>query len=267
MTTYRSILDSLRSMSPEAEAGRTKALWPPTRDWPYGMPGAIDARMVIVGTSPGGSRSRDGADQNRIVVPQRLKTPDSWFYYPDGKHYWDRMRQLALGWFRRGGEAIDELEAISLTAHLNLSTTESGDSSKVDAEADMVRWVTHLVETVYDVELVVLVGMKGKLQRGDLDLRWRDATGGMIAWGGCRLEGAPISISYGKESKALGWLMRSTSGRPIAVVATPNHPSRHPFGQGVDADRRWTEAVESMVELGDRLLADAGQERTDRDAA
>jgi hypothetical protein len=267
MTTYRRILDGLRSMSPEEEARRIAELTPPTYEWPYGMPGAIDARLVIIGLSPGGSRSPSEEDGRRTVEPQRFKTRDSWFYYPDGKGYWERIRRLSCGWFRRDGEAIDELEALSLTASFNLSTIESGDASRVDAEPELSQWVTKLVETVYDVELVVLIGLKSKLSKGCIDLQWRDIDGGQIGWKECALKGDPIPGDGRSKFISSGWIMQSSMGRPIAVVAAPNHPSRPPFGQGEEADRRWNRAVESMAELGVRLLASVKEARKIREVA
>jgi hypothetical protein len=145
---YLDHLSYLESLKPEDKVKLKDELILSTPEsvWPDGMPASLDPKLVLVGVSYGNAPNHEAEELRKesgdyfSSDPCALKTEKSHFYYPDARHYWIKLRYLSHSFFTRHCPAITEIQAISLTTHVNLGTGSAGCATKKDVEKPYVKW-------------------------------------------------------------------------------------------------------------------------------
>lgn len=195
--------------------------------WPFGMPTSIAPRVVVIGASPGNSPAagqRTPPGQEEHYDPPTVGRAHRGFYYPDAKHYWDKVRALCTAVVRCHSPEVSEEEALAQSGHFNLGTGFAGTATVDVAEPAIVSWVSGLLGSVLPVEVVVGVGVKGILTNPAVNQRWKDAAGGLqVEWG------RPHRRRPFQNYQFRLWRARRADGESVLVCLWPNHPSRHPF--------------------------------------
>ena len=178
--SYRTFLNDLRALPGEEIDRRRVALCETTPKrlpkWPIGMPASLDPKLVLIGPSRGGSPMAGDAGNApgytsvpsvKISRPRQRpvpKTLESHFYYPDTSRHWEKVRYLVHQFCLREGSIRSEADALSLCSHFNLSNKRAGKASEALPERDVTRWVSQLLKTVHNPDLVVLFGLSKSLR-------------------------------------------------------------------------------------------------------
>ena len=242
--TYRRHLERLKAMSPEEVSQQKERLIAstPGKEWPCGFPASLDPRLVIIGVSPGNSpyEPEAGEEQKRFLCePGIIGGEESHYYYPDTSGYWKKIRLLASSYFNSGGECFPELDALSLTTHINLGENSSGKATLEDIEDDFVAWASSLVNKIHNPDVVILLGLKNIIKNADVSRRWNHSGGLKINWNN---PDDNILFPYGKNSYAFElWRVVNSHGKEVKVVLWPNYPSRI-FGM-----ENWRQSVETFL--------------------
>ena len=237
---YRTHLNRLRAMPAEEIARRVDALCETTPKrlpkWPIGMPASLDPKLVLIGPSRGMSPMAGDAGNApgytsvpsvNISRPRQRpvqKTLESHFYYPDTKRHWEKVRYLVHEFFLREGSVRSEADALSLCSHFNLSNKRAGSASGAPPEPDVTRWVSRLLNTVHNPDLVVLFGLGDALRGVKVRKWWNWRDGLKIDWS--RPDSTRTFTGYEKDYKYREWTVQNAQGHTMKVVIWPNHPAR-----------------------------------------
>ena len=214
---------------------RTKQLLEgsPFTEWPPGMPMVPYPELVFIGVSPGNSPAENqGPDSDEsgnmieyVSYSSEVIPKNSFFYYPDSMHYWEKLRYFAHQYFLQKNPDITEGEALSRSAHLNLGTGSAGSASPDAVEKDVVNWVSKLLNTQICPKLVVMFGLKSIIKKKAS--WWNHEDGLHINWNrpDRRITFPVKNKNYSYEE----WRSRSGNNNTFNVVLWPNHPSRYPL--------------------------------------
>ena len=195
----------------------------------FAFAGSLNAWMVFVGPSPGGSPSEskklndllDAAFHKRNPV---LGRPHPSLYYPDGQGFFDVVREWVNGAYRSSGyfrRKSDEFAALSSFMTINLTKAPEGDATKVSRKG-MERGATrfwqyvapimrpHLIvaltrgaPSVFEIlcEAAEDVGLESNMLTGD------------------RFQGSRRVYRLPKA------VIRSKEWGPVLIATVPTHPS------------------------------------------
>ena len=212
--------------------------------WPYGMPASIDPKIVFIGVSMGASPSSHNieielnGDDCLFSKIDEAKKDKKHFYYPDGRHYWDKLRLLSHNYFKVTCPEISEEDAIAMSSHFNLGTGSAGKASTSDVEPLYINWVSTLLNQKLRPDLVVLFGLKDILKKKAIRDSWNNESGLIVDWS------KPNKTSLDNEAYSFsGWTVTNALGHSIKIVLWPNHPSRPPFSD----IKKWELAVNQYV--------------------
>ena len=237
---YRTRLNQLRALSAHEIVRRVDALCEMTpkrlRPWPSGMPASLEPKLVLIGPSRGGSAMAGdpgyapgytSVPSIKISRPRQRpvpKTLESHFYYPDTSRHWEKVRYLVHQFCLREGSVRSEADALSLCSHFNLSNKRAGSASGAPPEPDVTRWVSRLLNTYHNPDLVVLFGLSKSLR--DVKVRkWCNWSGDLaIDWS--RPDSTRTFTGYEKDYKYREWTVQNAQGHTMKVVIWPNHPAR-----------------------------------------
>jgi hypothetical protein len=205
----------------------------PESVWPDGMPASLDPKLILVGVSPGNAPNYEAEELRKessdycYSEPRAIKTENSHFFYPDARHYWIKLRYLSLSFFKRYHPEITEIQALSLTTHVNLGTGSAGCATKKDVEEDYVNWVSKLLNEIHSPDLVVFFGLNSILKDDEIS-KWWNESGLPVDWKNpintLKFNGYEKINYYFRE-----WSVKNSKNHPIRLVIWPNHPSRPPF--------------------------------------
>ncbi|MFZ1545947.1 MAG: hypothetical protein WAT12_02445 [Candidatus Nitrotoga sp.] len=219
----------------------------PFGEWPEGMPASIDPKLILIGVSPGNSPMNEntsipGNAEVFEYLPCALKSENNHFYYPDSSGYWKKLRLLAKQYCSHFVEDFTENESLSITTHFNLGTGFAGKASKNDVEKDVVEWVSYLLNSIHEPDVVILFGLNSILKDQEVSSWWNHNGGIKVNWS------KPDNISAfekytNKNLKFRTWFVTNERNKKFQIVIWPNHPSRPPF-KNFDI---WEESVNEFV--------------------
>lgn len=246
-------LQQLRELSEEEKSDIQSAITQnsPIKPWPYAMPGSVAPWVVTLGVSPGNSPSEEHKDRPGLRrapgPPPTFGEPHRDFYYRDKKGFWDRIRALSCSFMRRDLPLIRNEDALSLCAHLNLGTVQAGNAGQQPFEDDIIRWVSSLLNLVFQPKILICLGLKGILKKNpSVAHLWNEGDGLKIDW-----SKPDFTQKFSKSDKYsfdLWVKIRSKSKGPMAIIMWPNHPVRHPF-TGQQGYKVWKEAIDEASAL------------------
>jgi hypothetical protein len=235
-------IDQLRNDFLSTLPGNTKSSH--VMGWPYGMPASIDPKIIFIGVSMGASPSSNdieielNGDDCLFSKIDEAKTDKKHFYYPDGRHYWDKLRLLSHNYFKVTCPDISEEDAIAMSSHFNLGTGSAGKASTSDVEPLYINWVSTLLNQKLRPDLVVLFGLKSILKKKAIRDSWNNESGLRVDWS------VPKETSLNTEAYSFSeWTVTNALGHSIKIVLWPNHPSRPPFSD----IKKWELAVNQYV--------------------
>jgi hypothetical protein len=211
--------------------------------WPEGFPASIDPRLVFIGVSYGNSPDKSSEAKRKSgsgyfkSSPSAVKDLTSHFYYPDTRSYWEKLRLLSNLYFSQ----LSEVDAISLTTHINLGTGSAGGASVHDVEERYVRWASRLINYSHNPDLVILFGLWGIIRDSRVTQWWNHRQGINVDWARpSHTLNFPVS---GRIYRFRAWTALNANGHLVKVVIWPNHPSRPPFG----SLQNWKKSVDDFI--------------------
>ena len=223
-------------------AGRMGAT-APMRPWPYGMPCAVNPYVVFLGASPGNSpvAGDSGYLTRESYELPTAGIPHPGIYYPDLRHYFDRIRELGQIIIQSRAPGLTEPQTHALLGQLNLGTGGFGLAANAPLEQQYCKWVPSVLLDFLRPSYVILLGLSGHLKgpnaklfdplnRLGIDFRKRPD--------------AEFSFEANSRSQ-YGfrlWRRPRTDSKPITFVLWPQHPSRAPM---TDV-RYWRQAGEEF---------------------
>lgn len=214
--------------------------------WPFGMPTSVNPLVLALGASPGNSPATtawNGIAPQLPYPPPTFGEPHVGLNYPDGSSYWTKMRLLLAGLVRLIDPDASDRDALAVSGQLNLGTGMFGRATMAATEADVTQWAATLVSGALSPRLLVTVGLDGLLK--DRGLNSKLAAGGLnVSWQ--RPDYTEPLDGYRYRFKV--WHAKRADGAPITVVGWPNHPSRHPFGDG-EPFPVWRRSIAQAVRL------------------
>ncbi|SFM40074.1 hypothetical protein [Nitrosomonas communis] len=241
---YLNHLYSLDSLPLEEKERRKNELieTTPEKLWPDGMPASIDPKIVLIGVSYGNSPNPEAEKSRKngfdfYSEPCVIKPKNSYFYYPDARGYWEKLRYLSHSFCQKNCPTITIDEALSLTTHINLGTDSAGAATKYDVEKPYVQWASRLLNNIHNPDLVVLFGLKKIMKDKEVSQWWNHESGLKIDWN--KPEKEKFFINY----RFSLWDLYNSNNHRIRLVLWPNHPSRHPFAN-LDI---WKESVNEFL--------------------
>ncbi len=209
------------------------------------MPASADPSIVCIGVSPGNSP----ATEHKGLTIEEMSNespsfgiPHKGLFYEDRKGYWKKVRDLSSQILQKIAPELTENERLSLVAHLNLSTGLSGKGTADLIEKDITEWVSWLLNTRWQPDIILLFGLSGifgiskRTKNADINkIRdyWNHPEGLTIDWSKPDCEEKFDNYSYRK------WNVKNKKGKRIQVISWPNHPSRHPFSNPA----KWQESI------------------------
>jgi hypothetical protein len=245
--TYKDHLNRLRALSAVELASGVAALCATCpselQPWPVGMPASLDPKIILIGVSPGNSPTPGDTEaaEDWSSIPTVETPKDSHFYYPDGTRYWDKLKYLARQFCAREGTVSSERDALSLCSHFNLGTKRAGTANKNVVESDVIAWVSRLLNTVHNPDLVVLFGLGAILRDSMVAADWNCEGGLLIDWNTPHQKRLLSGYAYQYRE----WTVQNAQGHDVQIVLWPNHPSKHPF-----ADMKvWKRSVDEYLGL------------------
>ena len=223
------------------------------------MPASLDPKLVLIGASrgmspmagdPGNAPGYTSVPSVKISRPRQKElrqqgrpvSKTSHFYYPDTRSYWEKIRYLVHEFFLREGSVRSEADALSLCSHFNLSNKRAGSASGAPPEPDVTRWVSRLLNTDHNPDLVVLFGLYDRLHDARVRKLWNWRDGLKIDWS--RTDSTRTFTGYEKDYKYREWTVQNAQGHTMKVVIWPNHPARSPF---VDMNL-WKRSVDAYLD-------------------
>lgn len=220
----------------------------PENVWPGGFPASLDPKLVVIGVSYGNSphaaseQQRSEGQDYFVSRPGVQVGDDSHFYYPDSRAYWKKIRHLSMAYFSSRQPEMSQVDALSLTTHINLGTGVAGSASKHDVEKNYVQWASRLLAQTHKPDLVVLVGLKRILKDPEVAAWWNHAEGLPVNWR--KPEHAFKFQACGRNYSYESWEVSNGLGHTVQVVLWPNHPSRAPFS----AFSEWKRSVDGFLQ-------------------
>ena len=195
----------------------------PVTPWPYGMPTPINPFVIFLGPSPGNSPPVGDAAHQRgdpYSLPS-VGVAQSGIHVRDGRHYWDRIRDLGTMIIQAHAPGISEIEAHALIGQLNLGTGQFGEAKNAAFESEYCAWVPEVIVDHLRPAYVILLGLGSHLAGSGFDPRFRLA----IDWN--RPDKAFVFASYQRAKYQFRvWRRQKTDGKNIMLVQWPQHPSR-----------------------------------------
>jgi len=240
--SYRSNIERLSKLSSSDVNRQLRRLLVncPTDNWPFGMPGSLDPKLVLIGVSPGNSPDLNRGSEELVSTPGSV--PPNNFYYKDSASYWEKVRSLSHQFVSRSDKSIDEASALLVTSHFNLGTSGTGTASKSDVEKSYITWVSQLLNRELEPDLIVLFGLVAIMNNKEVREWWNHSDGLLVNWSKPQRE---IPFTAYKESrwKYREWSLTSKRGHDLRIVMWPNHPSRPP----VKDPRLWDASVKEYI--------------------
>jgi len=214
----------------------------PISPWPYGMPASAAPHVVLLGVSPG--NGLDGEDTLRKKWDNKptIGILDKGFLFPDKRNYWSKASDLCVSLVQRDAPHLDRLDALALSAHLNLGTGQNGVAGDAAIEPDIVKWVSILLHSKFNAKILVCFGLWGIMSKSHNNELWNSSGGLPVDW-----KSPDDAVSFGNLSFRL-WKTKRQDGSPMAVVMWPNHPSRVPFAGGPES-AMWQKAKQKVDKL------------------
>jgi hypothetical protein len=152
----------------------------PVKPWPFGMPSSINPFVVFLGASPGGSPPAYEV-RGPYALP-RAGVAHPKLYVCDGKHYWDRVRELGSMVVQAHAPNILDSHAHALIGQLNLGTGQFGRASNAPFEPEYCRWVPEVLLDYLRPSYVILLGLLGRRDRLETDFDPLDRLGMRSRW-------------------------------------------------------------------------------------
>lgn len=215
------------------------------KPWPFGMPSSAMPLVVAIGVSPGDSprdEDKNSRTHRTAGCPPSFGEPAGdkrlGFYYKDKKYYWDKVRFLCWQMLKEFDSTISEIDAISVSGHLNLGTGRNGKASELAIENDIVWWISYLLRSVFQPRIVILFGLKKILELKRVSNLWNHKDGLQIDWQKPHYHYPLTSQSY----KYRIWNVQNSVFDNMLVVLWPNHPSRPPFAGSAD-NPKWSKSI------------------------
>ena len=201
----------------------------PMRPWPYGMSTSVNPFVVFLGPSPGNSPVAGDADYS-TRRPNDLPTagvPYPAIYYPDPKHYFERIRELGTTIIRHHSPRLADKQAHALLGQLNLGVGAFGQAANAKLEPAYCRWVPDVLLDYLRPAYVVMLGLSGILT-GPTGRQFDPANRLGLNW---KRPDARFPFEAYAVSQYSFRIFRSrrTDGKPITFVLWPQHPSRAPM--------------------------------------
>jgi hypothetical protein len=200
--------------------------------------------VVLIGVSPGNSPRKQDRNHNFTVETADGPTfgePHVGFDYPDTKQYWAKCKDLATFLVQRDAPTMNAQDAVALASHLNLGTRQAGRANAELMEPNVQHWVRHLLMACWSPKIILCFGLMGFLRRSKYGEVWKSSPGLQVDWTAPDCEAKFSDFNY----KFRLWTVQTANPKPTALVAWPNHPSRHPFGGG-HKSKPWLQAKEQV---------------------
>ena len=178
--------------------------------WPEHCKGTINAWLLIVGPSPGDSPTGVPTPDQMHDYQPLIGCPHLGFYYPDKRHYWEKVRGLAENFFSEF--KLNSNAALSMMFHVDISAESSGKQlSKEKLLSDAPR--TEIIFRTTRPKCII------PLTQRVFDILRE-------FYKPCVLKSGELFYGrYHPEWELWDW---GCSGR-VLVARTPNHPSRHGY--------------------------------------
>lgn len=224
--------------------------------WPYGMPASIAPKLVLIGVSMGGSpasidlNSDMNGDDCLFSDTKAAKELKKHFYYPDKRHYWDKLRMLSHMYFKYRCPEISEGDAVSMTSHLNLGTGSAGRATVFDVDDHIIGWVSKLLNEKLCPDLVVLFGLKKILTNKDVSRSWNIDGGLNLDWSNPCNTFDFLDDKSNRKYKFNQWIVTNSQGHRFKLVLWPNHPSRPPFSDV----HKWEQSIIQFVRHNSTII-------------
>lgn len=211
------------------------------------MPSSASPYVVLLGVSPGNSpRSEDRESLRRCPTtsePPTFGCPAGGFSYRDPRHYWEKASTLCQFLVRRDDPRLSETDALAVSGHLNLGIGLEGKAGEGAIEDGIVRWVSRLLNSVFEARVLVGFGLNGLLAKPRVNELWNCAGGLPVDWRAC-----PIIRKFDGNYSFRLWTPQRANGERMAVLLWPNHPSRPPFAGRPD-NASWQQAKQAADEM------------------
>lgn len=108
----------------------------PVATWPYGMPTAINPKLIVLGPSPGNSPATEKGSVPKLRYdPPTFGVPHSKLFYEDTKRFFVKVRALCRG-ILGARYGLAEHDALSLSGMMNLDTGEFGNAKEVQFDTE-----------------------------------------------------------------------------------------------------------------------------------
>lgn len=116
-------------------------------------------------------------------------------------------------------------------------------ANKMAVEKDIVKWISCLLNSVHDPDLVILFGLTSIMRDAEIRSWWNDERGLYVDWERPRER---QFRGYSKKSLLYReWQVQNARRHRMRIVIWPNHPSRAPF---TDFDT-WKLSVREYLEI------------------
>lgn len=199
--------------------------------WPYGSATSINPLLVILGPSPGNSPMPGDADHS-TQPPFPLPTAGKphcrvWYSDKKGKGYWYRVRLLAQT-LLNADSALSDDDALALFGTVNLSTKPSGRACEAKISPSFARWVLETIRDRLRPRVLVLLGMRGLLEKNrELSRLFADTFDGF----NIREPHSTYRFEKYQQKRFVfrEWNSAALQGSPLLLVDWPQHASQHPF--------------------------------------
>lgn len=219
--------------------------------WPYGMPTSVNPYVLCLGISPGARRNKN--DCGPYDLPT-VGTPHSGF---GGKcalkgqrwdaTYWQKIRELCVGIVQGEAPSLTRMDCLSLSGHLNLGTEQDGRGHEGLIETKVATWLPNVILEELRPRVLICFGLWKLLSSNALQRAWVGTPLERIIREDPKME---ESFIYGSRTYRFRFwqIPRKGMATPLNVILWPNHPSRHPFGGGVDS-AAWKESIAQAKRL------------------
>lgn len=231
----RDDLDSLAAL-PEPLRGRVK-------NWGkyFSLFGAVNAWLVFVGPSPGGSPTNNRALNNLLgSSPQRRNPTLGWphpsYWYPDTRGFLAKIRQWSFETMQGVGSFKSLEAAVSNTLMLNLAKPLSGAASRLPADLVAVgaRRLWRMIVPVVQPRLIIaLTRGENRTSPGVYHHLLSGLPSGTEV---CNLAPAMFADPSNSYTLPRATVSHPAWGYHLLIATVPNHPSRYePRGRNYSA--------------------------------
>lgn len=193
----------------------------PVASWPYGMPTAINPKVVVLGPSPGASPAA-GDEVQPSYEPPTFGEHHPQLFYADRRSFFLKVRALCAG-LLECAEGLEEADALALSGMMNLDVRRNGNAADVKTDAKLMQWVTETITQRLRPDYLICLGLKARIKDVlPLISSHFDSGRPMRSF---RFDAQP-------KLKYQEWLLERSDKSQMRVVFWPQHPSRAPFSNG-----------------------------------